>query len=178
MEMSPARPFSLDSRRRGRGWLRLGSARFPGDNGFFAAHVVLPIVVGATIYVLWRSTALRVFTWLALGGLAAPVARLRELAAPLGSALPDWFLYSLPDGLWVYAVMSFMARVWREDARRRRVLWIAAGPLLGVGWEMAQRAGIAPGTFDGVDLLWYAVATAAASCLHRPWAARPARVGA
>ena len=154
------------------------SSAAPGNARFVALHVVLPIVVGATIYVLWRSTELRIFTWLSLGGLAAPTAYLRALVAPLGAILPDWFLYSLPDGLWVYAVISFMALVWRDDTRRRRALWLAAGPLLGVGWEMAQLIGMAPGTFDPADLFWYAVATGAAMGLHRPWAARAPRLGA
>jgi hypothetical protein len=135
---------------------------------FLSLHVLAPLAAGIAIYLLWRTSALRVFGWIDMAGLAEPLARLRALAAPVGRALPTWARYSLPDGLWVYAVTSFMCRVWERGPSGRRALWISAGPAMAIGWEMAQLVKLAPGTFDALDLVWCAVAAGAAIAAHGP----------
>jgi len=130
---------------------------------FFAVHLALPILLGGVIYVCWREPNLLMFTWLRALGLESIVERLRFLAAPARNFIPHWMIYSLPDGLWVYALTAFTLLVWRDtDSSWMRVLWCSLGFLLGAGIELGQLAGIVPGTFDYGDLIVCLIAPAAA----------------
>lgn len=112
----------------------------------FTAHVVLPIAVGAAIYIGWRSKNLLVFDWIDATGLNFLVYR-------PNFALPGWAAYSLPDGCWVYAYTSWMLIIWG-----RLVPWVFTGVVLAVVAEFGQLFGIVQGTFDIVDLLFYVCA--------------------
>lgn len=124
----------------------------------YLAHVVLPIVLGAAVYLLWRSPRLLVFRWMEAASLDGIVAAARLWAA--GTRPPGWLLFSLPDALWVYAFTACMALIWRGRPPRQAAFWIALGPLLSVGSELAQLAGALPGTFDPADL-WLSAAASA-----------------
>lgn len=116
----------------------------------------MPVVVGGLIYVAFRSQDHLLFHWANALGLTPAVSWLRAAAAPLSPPL-GWILYSLPDGLWLYAFAFFMASTWCErslEASAWRLLPLA----LAVGSELAQVVGALPGTFDPMDLLTYAVA--------------------
>ena len=115
-------------------------------------HVAAPVVLGASIYVLARSTSLLVFVLLVKSGLGEALSVSRGAVEPMVSLLPEWSLYSLPDGLWVYAVTAFMALFWREESGWTKWLWISSGLLLGMAVETSQLTSLVPGTFDRVDL--------------------------
>ena len=119
---------------------------------FWLGAVLAPIASGATIYVLWRPTRLRVFSWLAQAGLGDAVTAARQRAAGLGERLPDWVLYTLPDALWAMALSAAMARIWREALRARGAwIWLAMGAVIGAGGEGLQWLGWLPGTADWAD---------------------------
>ncbi len=44
---------------------------------------------------------------------------------------------------------------------------MATGPLLALGWELAQLVGVVPGTFDPADIVAYALALQTALLIHR-----------
>ena len=128
---------------------------------FFAVHVALPILLGGVIYVCWREPNLLMFRWLRALGLESKVDNLRFLTAPARSFIPHWMIYSLPDGLWVYALTALMIFLWRnETSLTGRFIWISLGPLLGAGAEIGQLAGFVPGTFDFADLFVCLIAPA------------------
>ena len=134
-------------------------------------HVILPITIGGLIYVCWRDPGLLMFKWFRALGFEPLILQLRLATAAIRPALPFWFVYSLPDGLWVYALSAFMALVW--SGSRPSILKIAcllAGPVLGAGSELGQLARIVPGSFDWTDFLFYlsagALAFFAVSRLH------------
>jgi hypothetical protein len=133
-------------------------------------HVVLPIFVGAAIYVSWRSPWLLVFTWIDTIGVAPVVADVRAAALPVRAQLPSWVLFSLPDALWVYAVTWSMALVWNRklEATSARC-WVLAGGLLACSGEVGQALRIVPGTFDVGDVLCYVISANVALW----WACRP-----
>jgi hypothetical protein len=87
----------------------------------------------------------------------------RCAVAPARTAAPAWFLFSLPDALWVYALTVLLSLIWREArgtwASR---IWIATGAVLGCGGEVLQKLGFVPGTYDLADLLLSVIAAAAA----------------
>ncbi|MHC5038328.1 MAG: hypothetical protein ACYTHM_13515 [Planctomycetota bacterium] len=131
----------------------------------FGWHVVLPVVAGGCIYVLWRSTDLFVFDWIRFLGLEGTVLALRDGARSFGSVLPAWFLFSLPDGLWAYAVTACMILIWRGEKGKGAVGWICVGPFLAVGSEIGQMVSVVPGAFSFLDVAFYTAGSIAAVCL-------------
>jgi hypothetical protein len=142
-------------------------------------HGVLPVVLGAAIYVLFRSPRLRVFDWLHALGLGEAVPAARAWARPAAEHLPGWLLYSAPDGLWVYGLTGCLALAWRGAPGRARRLWLCVGVVLGVGGELGQLVGLVPGVFDPADVLLCALAWGAAIHLNPAGATdeEAARVG-
>jgi hypothetical protein len=125
----------------------LGRSRICRDSARF---VVLPIALGATIYLIFRSPHLLVFRWLRAAGLLETTMQVREYFAAV--RLPDAVLYSLPDGLWVYAATSSMLLIWRGSPP---VCWLLAGVVLAVGGEIGQALSFVPGTYEHLDILAY-----------------------
>ena len=116
------------------------------------AHVVAPVLLGGTIYVLWRSPRLLVFSWLRSVGLDPLIEACRHATAPMLAFLHAWSLNSMPDGLWVYSFTSFVLLVWhRVPNSIDKVLWVSAPGLLALGGEGLQWLGFVPGTFDVAD---------------------------
>lgn len=124
-------------------------------------HVVLPLVIGTLAYVAWRSTDVRIVTWMSR---VAP----RGVAAMQGtgaSRAPAVILGSLPDAAWAWAFGASLALVWLGRAWREKAAWLVAGALLAVLAEIGQAIGLVPGTFDVVDLLAIALGFAAGAAL-------------
>jgi len=118
--------------------------------GRFSLYVVLPTFVGASIYLLFRTPSLMVFQWVDAVGLHTQLMTLRECLS--GARLPDWFLYSLPDGIWVYATTMWMLVIWRGATPWP---WLSIAVLLAVGAEFGQAVGCVPGTYQHLDILFY-----------------------
>jgi hypothetical protein len=112
----------------------------------FFVHVVLPIGVGAGIYLGWRSTNLLVFQWLDTVGLTSWIPRPQI-------ALPRWVLYALPDACWAYAATSWMLLIWKQF-----VPWVYAGVSLAVLSEFGQLIGLVPGVYSHMDVGFYITA--------------------
>ncbi len=123
-------------------------------------HVALPMLAGGLIYVCWRDPELMMFRWFRVLGLEATIQQVR-LGVPAVAAMPSWFVYSLPDGLWVYALSAFMGHVWSGSRTSVvRIMFLGAGPVLGVGSELGQMAHLVPGSFDWTDIVFYLAAGA------------------
>jgi hypothetical protein len=120
----------------------------------FLLQVVLPIAVGASIYVGWRTTDLLVFRWIDAVGAS-------ELVFRPAVPLPGWVLCSLPDGCWVYAYTSWMLMIWG-----RITPWVLSGVILAVGAEFGQLLGLVPGTYDNLDVAFYVGACILAGVIH------------
>lgn len=133
---------------------------------FFSIHVLLPLLGGGLVYICWRDPNLLMFRWLRAIGLEPSIDWLRVGTASAQTALPHWLVYSLPDGLWVYALTALMILLWRGvHSLPLKISWLSLGLLLGAGSELGQLAGVLPGAFDPVDLLVCLIAPAAALLL-------------
>lgn len=128
----------------------------------FAVHVLLPVIVGGTIYVLWRSPSLLLFKIARYSGNDLLVGSWRHATGDFVRVLPNWILFSLPDALWIYAFTFYLGAIWASGPRLHRICWTSVGPVIGIGGELGQRVGIVPGTFDWIDLAWCCAASAAA----------------
>ena len=129
----------------------------PFDKSYII-HVFLPTVFGATIYAFYRATDLWAYQLLIAFGFESPINHIRLLLAPTTAYLPSWFLFSLPDALWVYALTNCMIFIWQDSNSLYRYAWCSVGIILAIGSEFGQFLGIVPGTFDLIDIIGYAFA--------------------
>lgn len=122
-------------------------------------HVLSPILVGASIYTLWRSRHLLVFGWYRATGLDDIVEYARYVAYPFRASVPKIILYSLPDALWVYSFTAALALIWRfEPKSLPRSMWLFIPSVLAIGAEFGQGFHLVPGTFDWWDIVSYVIA--------------------
>jgi hypothetical protein len=127
------------------------------------AHVLTPVLLGAAVYLLWRNPTLLVFSWVRAVGLGDLLAICRTTASPVVPLLPGWFLYSFPDGLWVYSLTSFVLAVWCGTPQSfDKMAWVVTPALLGVGAEVLQWFRLIPGVFDSIDVIACILGSAAA----------------
>jgi hypothetical protein len=127
-----------------------------------ALHVVAPLVVGAAIYVFWRTPEPMFVSWLREHGVSATIASLREAAAPATAWLPAWMLLYLPDAAWVYSLTAAVALLWSNESSRSRRGWLIGALVFALAYEFGQLIHVTPGLFDPWDLVVTAAAWLAA----------------
>jgi hypothetical protein len=120
-----------------------------------ALLAVLPVFIGGLTYAMFRSSHLAMFGWFDAFGLRPTVLYLREIGSPYRSRLPDLFLFSLPNGLWLLSYCLLLCLVWRDGARRVGMAWVGTLYALAIGSECLQFAGLLRGTFDWTDVAAY-----------------------
>ena len=118
----------------------------------YLTHVVGPVAVGTTIYLLFRTETLLVFQWVEVLGIGTRLAELRQ--ASFGIELPAWLLFSFPDGVWVYAATSWLVLIWRPSICWP---WVLLPVTLAVGSEVGQALAVIPGTYETCDIGFYIV---------------------
>lgn len=113
-------------------------------------NVFIPIIIGFSIYMLFRNNTLIMFDWFDnIGGINI-VVKLRDFIAPLKKHMPNWLLFSLPDGLWCYSFVSAFLII-----DKRVSFWLLIPFLFGVGIEILQYYSLFKGTYDSVDVFFY-----------------------
>ncbi len=121
-------------------------------------HILLPIIVGGLIYLSFRNTTLNMFRWFELMSLSSLIYSLREILYPISLFLPEWIIYSLPDGLWVYSFSSSFIIIWYGNFDTAKP-WLLFPLLLGAFAEVLQYFNILPGTFDLIDFFFCIIAS-------------------
>lgn len=117
-------------------------------------HVVLPLLVGSVIYLLFRPTSLLMFRWAKHFGIFDYVIKMRAVIFKYNAYLPKWFIFSLPNALWVYSLTAYMLLLWYGHSGKMKYFWISLGLLFSAGMEILQYFYILPGTFDLKDLVF------------------------
>lgn len=120
----------------------------------FVVHVCVPITCGAAIYLGWRSQRLLIHWGLRAAGLGGLLSEMRTIAGHFN--LPGVVRFSVPHGLWSYALVAHFGRLWRGTPSARR--WAAGAAAAACFSELGQLCGLVPGTFDLVDLMTVALA--------------------
>ena len=113
---------------------------------------ICSFLLGASIYLLWRDEGILCNRIASYTGLMHALQPLRNSALALNT--PEWFRFSLPDGLWILAYLLLIDAALPD--RNDKFVWISVIPLIGILTELLQWAGLFPGIFDPVDLLFYA----------------------
>lgn len=116
---------------------------------------VLLIIIGGSIYMLFRSKTLLGFQLLDVIGLSDIVDQLRSSASNLHPC--DFIVYCLPDGLWAIAYILLIDHFFQNESLKKQLLWASIIPAIGFLSELLQAIGFMPGVFDICDLLCYAI---------------------
>lgn len=119
----------------------------------FLCCALLPVIIGGLVYLFWRPDSIAFLGWLNVIGLDRSLVHLRIQVAPLYIYLPEWVIYSLPNGLWAFSYAFIITALWWPTLTALKYLWLATIPLVGLGYEVMQYLGIIPGVFCYTDLV-------------------------
>ena len=121
---------------------------------FQIALGVMLFGIGGFIYLAFRSTSLKMFEWCRQLGVYNYILQIRNALHSIN--LNDFFLFSLPDGLWVTAYIIIVDFIWCKNCRMQ-LLWGCLLPVVGLCSELLQGLGFVNGTFDVMDILCYTI---------------------
>ena len=113
------------------------------------------LMLGSFIYVSFRQDTLILFDWLSDIGVFEFIAGYRHYTLPFADNIPNWILYSLPDGLWLFSYISFALIIWDNKISKHGFFWIIIVPTIAICSEIGQLFNIIPGTYDLVDIFIY-----------------------
>lgn len=120
---------------------------------------LLTLILGGLIYISFRTDSLVMFKWFVALSLDTPIEYLRETTLTAKQHFPNWFLFSLPDGLWVFSYISLILLIWGNNINKRNLFWAFLIPFIAISSELGQLFNIVPGTFDAIDLTFYIMGT-------------------
>jgi hypothetical protein len=107
-------------------------------------QVILPLFIGTLIYILFRP--LHQIFW---GLLNIPPIEAVNKFAISNINLPSWFIYNLPNGLWLF---SFIKTISFLKYSSKSNLLLSIPILISVLYEIGQFTKLLPGTFDITDI--------------------------
>ncbi len=119
----------------------------------YLVHVLIPLFIGGYIYIVFRNKNLRFFNYFEKIGCLDYINTIRLINNPYKGFFPNWFFYSLPDGLWVYSFTSFYIIIWNGRIAKMQY-WLLLPVIFGCLAELAQAIKIFEGTYDPIDLLF------------------------
>jgi hypothetical protein len=114
----------------------------------------MSVAAGVTVYIMWRPDTIRVFSWLEFAGMRRPVDNIRTYTYPMHGSIPEWIVYSLPNGLWAFSYALIITHLWKGNSSPVRYFWFASIPILTLGYEFFQYTGFVPGVFCIEDLIF------------------------
>jgi len=115
---------------------------------------MLAVLTGGLIYILFRPVEPLFFSWannLASGDILSGI---RKFSLPMLSFIPEWLIFSAPNGLWAFAYTLIILKIWSGSKSRIRFFWFATIPVWVVGYELLQLFTFLPGTFCWIDTLF------------------------
>lgn len=135
---------------------------------YIIINIIIPLIVGVAIYALYRNGNLLFFTWVEyVIGLKPSLNFSLDLTQILMNLhIPNWIIFSLPDGIWIYVLTSTIFVVW---AQKIHLFWLSVPIFLGIGLEIFQLYNLVPGTFDSIDLIFLLSGYALALFLGIRW---------
>ena len=119
-------------------------------------EVILPLLIAALLYLLLRPVDTVIYKIVSVLGGDTFVHSLR--AGIDVSVLPEWFVYSLPGGLWLLAFQNTITWIKRFKGRWL-IHFVILASFSGIGLELLQALHLTDGVFDWVDVLFYGFAT-------------------
>lgn len=116
---------------------------------------IFTLFCGSLIYILFRTSTLRMFVWFDKLGILTTINNVRNITINYSHNLSNLILYALPDGLWLFSYVSLILFLWKNEIKNENLFWILIIPFISVVSELLQLIKLVPGTFDLLDLLMY-----------------------
>jgi len=113
---------------------------------------VTSLLSGIAIYALLREPPRLLSMVITLFGLEKPVGALRTRLAELD--FPNWFLFGLPDFLWMFSFSLAILTIWDFRLHRHSLIWWLICVFIGLAFELLQSTSFLGGVFDPADLIW------------------------
>lgn len=129
-------------------------------------HIVMPIIIGSTIYLLFRPKSILIFDCLEQLNLDLMVDSWR--LSVKGYKPLDWLVFCLPGGLWLYSYTYAVGMSWKNAINKKNLFWYVLPLILSISSEFGQRFKIIKGTFDWLDIGTYTLFTFIAILLLAP----------
>ena len=105
------------------------------------------------MYISFRPDTLKMFHWFKLFGILEYLEELQHNPA----RVPSWMLYSLSDGMWLFAYSILIGCIWNFKIRDCW-MFILVMPFISIPHEFLQGLGVMHGTYDPNDVFCYVVA--------------------
>ena len=118
---------------------------------FNRLHIILSVLAllsGGIIYILFRKTEPVFIHWIQAIAPESWFSTDRHISLHL----PEWIVFSLPNGLWAFAYALLITGIWSGNKSRLKYLWISSIPVLVFGFELLQYFGLIRGSFSVLDL--------------------------
>jgi len=123
----------------------------------------LPVILGGLIYLIFRNESLIMFSWIEYLSMSNEINTIQNFRNII--SFPKWFIYSLPDGLWIFSYTAISLEVWKHSINNQNIFWIFSIPVIAVLSEFLQLSKIIPGTFDPADLIFYFLGIILSFCI-------------
>ncbi|MGK0390460.1 MAG: hypothetical protein ACI94Y_003213 [Maribacter sp.] len=114
-----------------------------------AIRSLLPLVIGGLIYIFYGTLGIRLVDW------ATQIGFINKWRTSLSLSLPDWVIFNLTDGIWLFSLLQLIDIIWQEEKGGH--IWLALSVIMAIGHELGQLFNVFSGTFDWLDILAYAI---------------------
>lgn len=121
---------------------------------FFFFFVFLPLALGSLIYLFLRPVKIKLFNIFSKNQIEL-LEEVRLNFRFLIDFLPDWFIDSLPDGLWIFSFTNVFCYIFSNSNYKYRKYILFFPLIIGFILEFLQLFNNNSGTFDVLDLIFY-----------------------
>ena len=105
----------------------------------------------------FRPDSLLMFEWVGYIGLGGVVEEFRVFVTPVEVLIPEWMIFSAPNGLWLFSFAGLMVFIWGREQILMASAWTFALWAVAVISEVLQSINFLPGIFDIGDVFAYTV---------------------
>lgn len=126
-------------------------------NIFILIGHLVSLMFGVWIYILFRQVPLKIYSWIDNTDIMYYINFLQQKSKVHINQVPEWIIYSLPDGLWVFSYVCLSLIIWKREITSINLIWILILPIIGISMEIFQFFGIINGTADFYDLIFYII---------------------
>jgi hypothetical protein len=125
-------------------------------NVIFFVNVILPLLIGGAIYLLFRSKKTLLFNIIQIVIGSNLLLVVRRYFCNFINVLPEWFLFSFPNALWVYSLSFCFLLFWRNSSHQ--FIWYFIVIILSLSFELLQSVQLITGTFSWIDIVFIILA--------------------